>query len=1176
MIGSTGRKDTDARTGLPRRTVESLLEASENPAPVPPTAATAHRSRLGPAGGGGLEVFHLACRGKYFDEPRFPLRDILSHTQVDCIASETTEISSLPNIPLRGYEAFHIGDRISGDSAYLAAQTHQTQRLPENRLDHAAHPSLGRNTSGILEAPDPLTTVEPLQPAFISRPGPVCGSGDGVFQTASSGKYDPININSSADSFPASSLSLDRPDRTPASHILAYYQNVGGMNSCTDDYLLSCSDECYDIIALTETWLNEGTLSTQVIGTNYNVFRTDRSPANSRKSIGGGVLLAVHRRFDSCLVDNISGKCVEQVWVQIRLARFSLYFCVVYLPPDRTRDMTLIDAHTNSLRDIAANALPTDEFVIVGDYNFSSLKWRSCSDGFLFPDPGMSSFHDGINSMLDCYSVNLLRQINPIVNENNRILDLCFVSNTDYAPKILVPPHPLVKNVRHHPPLHLTLEAVRSSTDDSACDVVSYNFKKADYRSIMDFLTNINWTETLDNENVNLAAQTFSNILNYAIDRHVPKRMHSKTKFQPWQTSELRRLKTSKRAALKRYARHGGYVLRQKYAQISRIYKRTVKRNHADYLRNVQRRLKSDPRSFWKHVNDQRKESGLPSTMRYGQRTASCIQDVCQLFARKFASVFSSEDLTQSQIFLAANNVPPSNQSLNHIDVSDSAILTAIAKMKSSSSAGPDGIPAILIKECRAVLLAPLRQLFRLSLATGVFPSLWKSSYMFPVYKKGDKKLVDNYRGITSICTVAKLFERVILEPVFNHSKTYIAMTQHGFMPQRSTATNLLSFTSYVTDAMSKGLQTDAIYTDLSAAFDKINHAITIAKLERLGFGNAVLNWFRSYLSNRCLTVKIGDSTSHEFSASSGIPQGSHLGPLIFLLYFNDVNFSIKGPRLSFADDLKIFIEIRNQADACFLQRQLTTFAEWCTVNRMSLNPDKCSVVTFTRKQTPFRFNYQLAGKVLNRVGCVKDLGVYLDEQLTFKQHLSYIVTKASRCLGFIMRIAKSFTDIYCLKSLYCSLVRSTLEYCSVIWNPHYLNGVHRIETIQRRFVRFALRLLPWNNPQQLPSYDNRRLLIGLDSLQVRRNLARAMLVSDILNSNIDCPALLSALNIHVQSRALRNNVFFRTPLRRTNYGAHGAIIGLQRTFNRLSPGFDFHLSRTKIKNNFLSILRSH
>lgn len=278
------------------------------------------------------------------------------------------------------------------------------------------------------------------------------------------------------------------------------------------------------------------------------------------------------------------------------------------------------------------------------------------------------------------------------------------------------------------------------------------------------------------------------------------------------------------------------------------------------------------------------------------------------------------------------------------------------------------------------------------------------------------------------------------------------------------------------------------------------------------------------------------------------------------------------GPRLSYADDLNIFLRIRSIADCLFLQQQLNVFASWCSLNRMVVNPAKCSAITFSRKQQPILFDYDLLGSTIERVHQVKDLGVILDSQLSFRQHIGYVVDKASRTLGFIFRIAKNFTDIYCLKSLYCSLVRSTLEYCSAVWNPNYNNGAERIESVQRRFLRFALRRLPWNDPFRLPSYESRCQLINLELLWTRRDTTRALVVADILQGRTDCEAILRQIDLNVQPRPLRNNFMLRLPLRRTNYGAHGAISGLQRLFNRVASVFDFHLSRDTLRRRFSSI----
>lgn len=191
-------------------------------------------------------------------------------------------------------------------------------------------------------------------------------------------------------------------------------------------------------------------------------------------------------------------------------------------------------------------------------------------------------------------------------------------------------------------------------------------------------------------------------------------------------------------------------------------------------------------------------------------------------------------------------------------------------------------------------------------------------------------------------------------------------------------------------------VQTDAIYTDLSAAFDKLDHNIAIAKLDRFGICGNFLRWFRSYLTDRQLKVVIGDCSSDSFHATSGIPQGSHLGPVIFLLYFNDVHYVLKAPRLSYADDLKLFLRIRSTADCLYLQQQLDLFASWCSLNGMVVNPTKCSIITFSRKKRSIAFPYSLLGTSLERVDHIKDLGVFLDSQLSFKQHISYTVSKAS------------------------------------------------------------------------------------------------------------------------------------------------------------------------------------
>lgn len=203
------------------------------------------------------------------------------------------------------------------------------------------------------------------------------------------------------------------------------------------------------------------------------------------------------------------------------------------------------------------------------------------------------------------------------------------------------------------------------------------------------------------------------------------------------------------------------------------------------------------------------------------------------------------------------------------------------------------------------------------------------------------------------------------------------------------------------------------------------------------------------------------------------------------------------------------------------------------------------------------------------------DLGILLDTKLTFNNHIAYISAKASKMLGFTFRVSKHFKNVNCLKKLFCALTRSVLEYGSIVWAPYYMNNISRIESIQRKFVRFALRHLPWRDPLHLPSYENRCKLIGLDTLSVRRDVAKAIFACDLILSRIDCPDLLEMINLNAPMRNLRSNNLVYVPFARTNYSYNNSFTSICRIFNQCNNVFDFHLSRTDQKKLFLHEFRN-
>lgn len=361
---------------------------------------------------------------------------------------------------------------------------------------------------------------------------------------------------------------------------------------------------------------------------------------------------------------------------------------------------------------------------------------------------------------------------------------------------------------------------------------------------------------------------------------------------------------------------------------------------------------------------------------------------------------------------------------------------------------------------------------------------------------------------------------------------------------------------------MDDGSQIDAVYTDLKAAFDRVDHNILLTRLSKLGISPDLICWFDSYLKDRKLCVKIGSNTSEFFTNTSGVPQGSNLGPLLFSLFINDLAMLLpSGCRLFYADDVKIYIVINCIEDCFMLQRCVDLFVEWCTRNKLTLSVQKCSVISFHRKLKPVIFDYTILDRSLERVDHVRDLGVNLDSALTFRLHYSDIISKANRQLGFIFKIAKEFRDPHCLRSLYCALVRSILESNAVVWCPYQANWIARIEAIQRRFVRQALRSLPWRDPRNLPPYEDRCRLLGLETLENRRCIAQAMFIAKVLLGDIDAPHIMAQLNIYAPERILRQRGFFFLGPRHTEYGLNDPIRSMSSRFNEVYMLFDFNLS---------------
>lgn len=437
---------------------------------------------------------------------------------------------------------------------------------------------------------------------------------------------------------------------------------------------------------------------------------------------------------------------------------------------------------------------------------------------------------------------------------------------------------------------------------------------------------------------------------------------------------------------------------------------------------------------------------------------------------------------------------------------------------------------------------------------------------------------VSNYRGVVLLSAIPKLFEKLMSEKLEAVLVPLINPAQHGFEKGKSTCTNLALYVSELLEGIESGGQMDAIYTDFSKAFDRVHHDILLRKLELAGVDGNVIKWLKCYLTGRTQLVKLPSAKSRPILVSSGVVQGSHLGPLLFSLFINDLCEQLEDCGvLLYADDMKLYKKINGPGDSDILQRELDKVVKWCEVNMMALNADKCESITFKRaSSSAVLSNYCIGGHTLKRVSVVKDLGVLLDTRLTFKPHIDHVISKAKSTLYFVKVLSKDFQCPYVTKRLYESLVRSTVEYCSIVWAPHLDGDINRLESIQKQFLLFALRHLPWSHRFRLPSYESRLSLLNMDTLEDRRKLAAVCFVHRSLSGGIKVPQIVEKFRPVVPARHTRNAVVHRLQQPSSFAAAYIENAPLRRCihlFNQYAEcyGVSFDSFKRKVRAKFLN-----
>ncbi|CAH2088805.1 unnamed protein product [Euphydryas editha] len=887
------------------------------------------------------------------------------------------------------------------------------------------------------------------------------------------------------------------------------------------------------------------------------------------KKDGGGVLVAITKKLISKRVTQWESNN-ECLWIIIKNglseASRQMVLCAIYLPPP---------VHLLSLEHFIDNCnyvfenCNVGDVVLIGDFNLGAINW----------DRGQhSTLPSTCQSFLDFIDMNKLTQQNVIKNPSGRLLDLVLTSEA-LSSHICEASNSLSDIDKLHPPLDINIYFKKEYKLPYNSSNTRPNFYRADYSRIIELLEEQNRESLFAGLDVNEMVNVFYDVVHGIIRECIPLLKSKSNKYPQWFNKEIIRCLKEKNNLRRRYKKYNNPMDHLQLKLVGRRCQKLAATLYNTYLEHIEEKIKENPKLLWTHIRNKRGgTSAYPKIMTDGLTVSSDSVEISSLFANYFCSMYSpnlEKDVTCLNNYL--NSLRNNSQLLVIPTIAQEIVQIKLEGIDSRKSAGPDGIPPIFIHSCASALALPLTLIFNSSLSSGIFPTAWKTARVVPIHKSGNDDLIANYRPISILSTFAKIFESLVCPYVQHHLKLYLSEDQHGFVGRRSTTTNLLGFTESLVQSIDSGEQYDVIYTDFTKAFDKVSHSLLTYKMSVYGIEGPLLAWFNSYLSDRSFSVVLNGSQSKEYPITSGVPQGSHLGPVLFNLFINDVVSSFLFSRVfMYADDLKFARVIKCDHDAELLQSDLDRFIKWCESNKMHLNTKKCIHVKFSRKLRTINFNYHIGEELLKEVETVRDLGVIFDKKVTFIPHIDSIVGSAARALGFVIRNVRSFRHASTKTVVYNSLVRSILEYCSVVWRPHYATHCLRLERIQKRFLWHLAYSV--GKTSQLRSYESRLKYFNINSLALRRDLIDLLFLYKLIRGKIDSACLLGLFRFRAPSRIPRATITpLCPPLRKTVLGSYSPVCRLCKVLNSCSDVVDINFdSYPKFYGAVLKYLKSN
>ena len=535
-----------------------------------------------------------------------------------------------------------------------------------------------------------------------------------------------------------------------------------------------------------------------------------------------------------------------------------------------------------------------------------------------------------------------------------------------------------------------------------------------------------------------------------------------------------------------------------KYKEALNAATTEIRQSKRSYEQKLACNIKNDSKSLYAYVRSKQNEQDKVGPL---EDSAGNIISQGFLMAEDlngyFSSVFTKEDISSLPVADAKFQGAKSDY-LGPLVVTPELVAKKIKAMKDNKSPGVDGIPPKLLMETVDQISIPLARVFNLSLKEGVIPFEWKEANIIPLFKKGSRNKSENYRPVSLTSVICKLLERLIKDHMvdFLVKHKLLNSSQHGFLKARSCLTNMLCFLEEITKWIDVGSPVDIIYLDFQKAFDKVPHQRLLLKLKAHGIGDSITDWIEQWLTDRRQRVVVDGEVSNWKSVLSGVPQESVLGPILFLIYINDLDDSITSNVLKFADDTKLFRKVNTDGDKQHLQNDLDRLVKWSEKWQMLFNFGKCKCLHTGHGN--LNVKYKMGDTVLGTTVKEKDLGVTISADMKVSEQCGIAASKGNQILGLIRRNI-TYKGKKLIIPLYKAIVIPHLEYCIQAWRPYRKKDIDTLERIQRR----ATKMIP--ELRDL-SYEERLKECGLTTLETRRLRGDQIEVFKILNGyeNID------------------------------------------------------------------------